>query len=1158
MISPLPALPSAFLAAVVGRRWWLVALWLFGAAGARGQTIAVGSTAVPVVAPATSAYQFGPVYRSGNDAASSFNYSRYAHLYTAAELGVPPGARITALAWLKSDAGTITGANRFGVLLENSTLTGLGSSQTWGTLAATAAPVYTSAMQQITGAAGDYFSIALPQPFTYTGGNLLVLTDWEKQGSASGAVSFVTNPAAGLALGAATSAAQSGTTTLTAASYGNRRPTLRVTYTPGNVCAAPPVAGTTRASAAAVCAGAQVTLSLQGASYGTGMAYQWQESATGATYTDIAAATGPTYTTGLLTATRYYRARLTCSGQSAVSVPAQVSVNVPAYATLPLTQTFEASWTDACGTRDAAAASWRTNPLAGNGAWRREDDGVSAGWTSPSAGSYTPAGSQSAHSARFHSFYAGAGAVGNLDLYVNLSAPGRKVLTFDYVNTAGNDSLAVLVSTDGGATFGAPVLRLGLSGNAGQGFVPQSVVITASSATAVVRFQGRVTTEFTSDIGLDNVALDALSAAPDCATSLAPANNTTGVVRTPTITWAGGGGGATSYDVYFGTAVPLTFIGNQSTTSYEPAALLPGTDYYYQIVPRNVNGPAVGCPLVKFTTTSTAAYCSTDLGAYCGPGSANISSVTLSTLNNLNSGCSISSGSGYTAYSASGTTTTTLFRGLTYQLAVTTPEAASISAWLDFDQNGTFDASEWILVTTASPVGQPATVTITIPPAAPLGATGLRIRSRLISNVNGPEDACTNFGSGETEDYIVTIGVAPACAPPTSLSVGSVTTTGATLSFVPGTAGGSFSVIYGAPAFNPATGGTTLTTTSPTVSITGLTPNTAYQFYVRQECGSSTSPVAGPVSLTTACLPPVYAALPIAESFENTWASGCSTNDVPTTNWRNTPAAGNGAWRRDDDGLSAGWTSPSSGEYTPAGSRSSRSARFHSYHAGANAVGVLDLFVDLSAAGTKRLLFDYVNTAGNDSLFVSVSEDGGTTFGADLLKLGTSNSGALGFEPQNLNLTGTSATSVIRFRAKVTTAFTSDIGLDNVQVELLSNCLVPVGLQVLSITATAARVAWASAGPGPYTVVYGPAGFVPGGAGSQQITGITDTNATISGLAPATEYEFYVRQECGSSFSQSAGPVAFRTDCVVPVYAPVPLSETFENSWLSRCATREV
>ncbi|MBC8084348.1 MAG: fibronectin type III domain-containing protein, partial [Hymenobacter sp.] len=1156
-----PLLPRLRAQATHAGRWLLLLIcWLTAAGGVRAQTVTVGSTAVPVVAPATSTYLYGPIYRFS--VTSTTNYSRYAHLYTPAELGVPVGAVITQLAWLKTDAGELTGNNVFNVLLDNTTSATLATGTTWSALSTGATSVYASATQQVTGAAGSYFSVTLSQPFTYTGGNLLVLLDHAKQGTATGVINFVTNPATGLAIGTASTIAFTPTTTLSTLSYGNRRPTLRLTYAPGMACTAPPTAGTTLASAASVCSGNTVELRLQGASFGTGQTYQWQESVSGATYTDIVGATSPTYTPPPLLATRSYRARLTCSGQAATSAPVQVSVSQPTYATLPVAQSFEATWLDVCNAQDAPTASWRTNPATGNAAWRRDDDGLSAGWTSPTFGGYTPTGSQGTRSARFHSYTAGAGGIGNLDLYVNMNASGNKVLTFDYVNTAGNDSLKVLVSTDGGATFGAPVLKLGTSGTVAQGFQSQSVSIVATSATTVIRFQGKVTATLTSDIGVDNVGLDILSGVPNCAINLNPANNATGIVRSPVITWAGGGGVPTSYDVYFGTSATPPLVVTQATTSYTPATgLAANTDYYYRIVPRNANGPATGCPAVRFTTTSTFTYCTTNLGGSSCAATDNISAVSVggTTLNNPNTTCNTVGGSTYTQFPGSGSTTGTLLQGLAYQVSVTVTSASITSVWIDFNQSGTFEATEWTQISASGTANQAATAGVTVPLNAVPGQTTMRVRSRTNGSPNGAPDACTNFFSGETEDYIVTIGPAPGCAPPTALSAGSIGTTSATLGFVPGTGGVSFTVIYGPQGFDPATGGTTTITTGAAVSVTNLTANTTYQFYVRKECGGgTTSQLAGPFTFVTACLPAVFAPLPVIESFEATWLNGCNTRDIPTNSWRNTPATGNAAWRRSDDAAAAAWTSPTLGTYSPISSQGTHSARFHSYAAGAGALGTLDLYVNLSAAGNKRLTFDYVNTAGNDSLLVSVSTDGGNTFGSPVLRLGNSGTVAQGFQSQNVTLAGTSATGIVRFRTKVTATFTSDIGLDNVRVESLTGCLTPVGLVVVGTTANSAVVAWASAGTNPYTVFYGPVGFTPGGAGSQQLATITGTTTTIPGLTASTEYQFYVRQDCGGSSSGNAGPVTFRTDCVTPVYATLPVLESFENTWLSRCDTREV
>ncbi|MCC6410260.1 MAG: HYR domain-containing protein [Saprospiraceae bacterium] len=58
--------------------------------------------------------------------------------------------------------------------------------------------------------------------------------------------------------------------------------------------------------------------------------------------------------------------------------------------------------------------------------------------------------------------------------------------------------------------------------------------------------------------------------------------------------------GATSYDVYFGTTPVPLFVGNTAATSFSVSTPSNGL-YYWQIQPRNANGPATGCSVWSFT-----------------------------------------------------------------------------------------------------------------------------------------------------------------------------------------------------------------------------------------------------------------------------------------------------------------------------------------------------------------------------------------------------------------------------------------------------------------------------------------------------------------------------------------------------------------------------
>ncbi|MDD4667257.1 MAG: choice-of-anchor D domain-containing protein, partial [Candidatus Cloacimonetes bacterium] len=69
-----------------------------------------------------------------------------------------------------------------------------------------------------------------------------------------------------------------------------------------------------------------------------------------------------------------------------------------------------------------------------------------------------------------------------------------------------------------------------------------------------------------------------------------------------TLSWSAGDGMPTSYNLYLGTTTTPEFLVNQVNTSYSLTDLLPGTTYYWQVIPQNANGPAANCPVWSFST----------------------------------------------------------------------------------------------------------------------------------------------------------------------------------------------------------------------------------------------------------------------------------------------------------------------------------------------------------------------------------------------------------------------------------------------------------------------------------------------------------------------------------------------------------------------------
>jgi HYR domain. len=92
------------------------------------------------------------------------------------------------------------------------------------------------------------------------------------------------------------------------------------------------------------------------------------------------------------------------------------------------------------------------------------------------------------------------------------------------------------------------------------------------------------------------------SSAPACVASpTSPTNGQTNICPTATqaLSWPASGG-ATSYDVYFGTTNPPPFVANTTATSYTASTPTAST-YFWQIRPVGPGGTASGCTVWSFT-----------------------------------------------------------------------------------------------------------------------------------------------------------------------------------------------------------------------------------------------------------------------------------------------------------------------------------------------------------------------------------------------------------------------------------------------------------------------------------------------------------------------------------------------------------------------------
>lgn len=168
-------------------------------------------------------------------------------------------------------------------------------------------------------------------------------------------------------------------------------------------------------------------------------------------------------------------------------------------------------------------------------------------------------------------------------------------------------------------------------------------------------------------------------------------------------------------------------------------------------------------PDISSSITIAAHYGPGNFGSYCEPTSASgpafgdyIDGVQLGNINNTGTGGV--TGPTYTDYSAQ--QSTPLSRNAPSVLAITagTNAGNSCAAWIDWDQDNTFEANESIGQLPSPTPGAAVNLFFTVPNNAALGSTKMRVRGvQVVGNEPAILNACYNYSLGETEDYAVVI-----------------------------------------------------------------------------------------------------------------------------------------------------------------------------------------------------------------------------------------------------------------------------------------------------------------------------------------------------------------------------------------------------------------
>ena len=369
---------------------------------------------------------------------------------------------------------------------------------------------------------------------------------------------------------------------------------------------------------------------------------------------------------------------------------------------------------------------------------------------------------------------------------------------------------------------------------------------------------------------------------------------------------------------------------------------------------------------------------------------------------------------------------------------------------------------------------------------------------------------------------------APTCPQPSNLTLDNADNTTATFSWFENGTATEWTLEYGPVGFTPGTGTSMLTTNNPE-TITGLTPDTFYEAYVRAACTpGDTSFYTGPVSFNTYNQPSYMdwevdcgsgwneisnltpnligdeqsglLALPFPILWQGTLVNEVTIDDNGAIQFGNTNTVGftNQNMSVAPDGLFPFWDDLDAG----------------------------NIYIGISGgAPNQTLIFQWEDrphfpgVAGQEVTFqVQIREATGEVYFFYTDKV-------FGGSQANFDYGLSATVGVAGPNQDLEVSYNDDQFLmDNSCIHFFyTDCPKPTNYQVIYTTNDEAGITWAPgvSGETDWTVIYGPEGFDPTTGGTTINT--TSPTATFPGLDDLTTYDVYIYADCNPGVLQSIG-----------------------------------
>ena len=397
------------------------------------------------------------------------------------------------------------------------------------------------------------------------------------------------------------------------------------------------------------------------------------------------------------------------------------------------------------------------------------------------------------------------------------------------------------------------------------------------------------------------------------------------------------------------------------------------------------------------------------------------------------------------------------------------------------------------------------------------------------------------------------------CAMPTALTVSNLNTTSATISWT-GSAN-SYILEYGEAGFTPGTG-TTVTVTTTTYDLAGLSASTNYSVYIISDCGEDATSSAAILNFTTpicdASEQCVYT-LSMTDSYGDGWNGASLTvqqNGITVGTYTLSTGLSSGSetislcdnltttlvWSSGtfDSECSFSLTDPSGTEVYTTSSVSAGTLTTFTSDCGGSGPVITDPTVATVAASAIEQTTATLNATITNPDNVTITAKGfewKATAGGTYTQIAGTGTG----NTFMANLSGLTANTGYTYKAFITfegtTVYGEEMTFTTLPEDTPEPCNVPTNLHTTDIQNEAISIAWdADANVTSWNIQYRP-------VGGTLATATSNTNSyTITGLTGLTTYEIQVQANCGD------GNLSDWTAAITPQTTNVGIESYLSNS----------